>query len=146
MKLDSLKFFPLGGDVATLAQGIALTTIATDPVSIKSVYYFFGTFIKSMESGHLLNLMHQIASQSTPISKHFPFTPLESCALNAPYFTKCFGPLFQKIIYLLQDALTKLCAVMNMPGPVRKTSFQTHVKAIARVSQQVAEAKMSKMQ
>ena len=33
---------------------------------------------------------------------------------------------------------------MNMPGPVAKKSFTTHVKAIARVSQQVAEAKMQK--
>ena len=31
-----------------------------------------------------------------------------------------------------------------MPGPVAKKSFTTHVKAIARVSQQVAEAEMEK--
>ena len=40
--------------------------------------------------------------------------------------------------------LTKFCAVMNMPGPVAKKSFNTHVKAIARVSQQVAESEMEK--
>ena len=41
-------------------------------------------------------------------------------------------------------ALTKFCTVMNMPSPVAKKSFQTHVKAITRVSQQVAEAEMEK--
>ena len=41
-------------------------------------------------------------------------------------------------------ALTKFCAVMNMPGPVVKKSFETHVKAIARVSKQVAEPEMDK--
>lgn len=41
-------------------------------------------------------------------------------------------------------SLTKFCSVMNMPGLVAKKSFTTHVKAIARVSQQVAEAEMQK--
>lgn len=40
--------------------------------------------------------------------------------------------------------LTKFCAVMNMPGPVAKKSFQTHVKAITHVLKQVAEAEMEK--
>ena len=33
---------------------------------------------------------------------------------------------------------------MNMPSPVAKKSFQTYVKAITRVSQQVAEGEMEK--
>ena len=41
-------------------------------------------------------------------------------------------------------SLTKFCAVMNIPGPVAKKSFTTHVKAIARVSRQVVKAEMQK--
>ena len=52
--------------------------------------------------------------------------------------------LAMRIIGRGRAALTKFCAVMNMPGPVAKKSFQTHVKAIARVSKQVAEAEMEK--
>ena len=52
--------------------------------------------------------------------------------------------LAMRIIGRGRAALTKFCAVMNMPSPVAKKSFQTHVKAIARVSQQVAEAEMKK--
>ena len=49
-----------------------------------------------------------------------------------------------RIIGRGRASLTKFCAVMNMPGPVAKKSFATHVKQIACVSQQVAEAKMEK--
>ena len=49
-----------------------------------------------------------------------------------------------RIIGRGRASLTKFCSVMNMPGPVAKKSFTTHVKAIARVSQQVAEAEMQK--
>ena len=52
--------------------------------------------------------------------------------------------LAMRIIGRGRAALTKFCAVMNMPGPVAKKSFQTHVKAIARVSKEVAEAEMKK--
>ena len=52
--------------------------------------------------------------------------------------------LAMRIIGRGRAALTKFCAVMNMPSPVAKKSFQTHVKAITRVSQQVAEAEMKK--
>ena len=49
-----------------------------------------------------------------------------------------------RIIGRGRAALTKFCAFINMPGPVAKKSFQMHVKAIARVSKQVAEAEMEK--
>ena len=52
--------------------------------------------------------------------------------------------LAMRIIGRGRAALTKFCAVMNMPGPVAKKSFQTHVKAIARVSKEVAETEMKK--
>lgn len=52
--------------------------------------------------------------------------------------------LAMRIIGRGRASLTKFCSVMNMPGPVAKKSFTTHVKAIARVSQQVAEAEMQK--
>ena len=52
--------------------------------------------------------------------------------------------LATRIIGRGRAALTKFCAVMNMPGPVAKKSFQTHVKAIARVLKEVAETEMKK--
>ena len=52
--------------------------------------------------------------------------------------------LATRIIGRGRAALTKFCAVMNMPGLVGKKSFQTHVKAIARVSKEVAETEMKK--
>lgn len=42
-------------------------------------------------------------------------------------------------------ALTKSCAVMNMPGPVAKQSFNMHVLAMAPISQHVAEAKWKRL-
>lgn len=52
--------------------------------------------------------------------------------------------LAMRIIGRGRASLTKFSAVMNMPGPVAKKSFATHVNQIACVSQQVAEAKMEK--
>lgn len=52
--------------------------------------------------------------------------------------------LAMRIIGRGRASLTKFCAVMNMPGPVAKKSFTTHVKAIARVSQQVANGKRTR--
>ena len=55
-----------------------------------------------------------------------------------------WSALAMRIIGRGRASLTKFCAVMNMPGPVAKKSFATHVKQIACVSQQVAEAEMKK--
>ena len=52
--------------------------------------------------------------------------------------------LAMRVIGKGRAALVKFCAVMNMPGPVATKSFNTHVKAIARVSQDVAESEMKK--
>ena len=52
--------------------------------------------------------------------------------------------LVMRIIGRGRASLTKFCAVMNMPGPVAKKSFTTYVKAITRVSQQVANGKRTR--
>ena len=49
-----------------------------------------------------------------------------------------------RIIGRRRASVTKFCTVMNMPEPVAKTSFTTHVKAIPHVSWQVGEAEMEK--
>ena len=52
--------------------------------------------------------------------------------------------LAMRIIGRGRACLTKFCTVMNMPGPVAKKSFNTHMQVIALVSQQVVEIKMQK--
>lgn len=52
--------------------------------------------------------------------------------------------LAMRLIGRGRAALVKFTAVMNMPGPVKKKSFATHVSRIAKVSKLVAEADMKK--
>ena len=52
--------------------------------------------------------------------------------------------LAMRVIGKERSALVKFCAVMDMPGPAAKKSYNTHVKAISRVSQEVAEYEMKK--
>ncbi|XP_032242112.1 uncharacterized protein LOC116620586 [Nematostella vectensis] len=52
--------------------------------------------------------------------------------------------LAMRVIGRGRAALVKFCAVMNMPGPVKPKSFSSHVRAIHRVSKQVAGSEMAK--
>ena len=57
---------------------------------------------------------------------------------------KCFdvnrrSALATRLIGRSRAGLVKFAAVMNMPGPVEKKSFATHVSRIATVTEQVAK-------
>jgi len=89
-------------------------------------------------------LVLQCANNTCRAFMELPTSEKIVCGKARFYDINRRSALAMQIIGRGRASLTKFCAVMNMPGPVAKKSFTTHVKAIARVSQQVAEAEMQK--
>ena len=89
-------------------------------------------------------LILQCANNACHAFSELPTSGKIVCGKTQFYDINRRSALAMRIIRPGRASLTKFCAVMNMPGPVAKKSFTTHVKAIARVSQQVAVAEMQK--